>query len=448
MRLRSLVVLAVAALSSASLFSQEWLVAVPQRAIFSIAANPLNSRSMIAGNYARGFLSSTDGGETWLELSVGELGGSSQITALVYHPRDTTVLFAGGLSFNGIDRSTDGGFTWSNVLTDPVGSRFEISSSGSIAFLPSNPDTMFAVRSAPPNVYRSIDKGETWDLLSSIPNVDESARLRAIAVCPTPDSSHIMLATGRRIAIHRSTNGGKTWESTKYSMGSVPMADGSQIRWSPTVPGRVYATSTISAVGNGGLHVSDDYGITWKPMRFADTSINAIEVYAHKSGDEIFIGGGELHPSPPMFKGDSVIMRSPDGGNTWQDLSKIPWTENELGETVCSTWGFAVTQSTGPAEVFVATEVGAYRSTYVTSVQEQSSESSIHIRSAASSFTVVNPHNEPTVIVVSSILGAEVLRLKVPSAPYNRISIENLTAGAYVVYATSASGTGSALLLR
>lgn len=448
MSLRSACTLILFAISSASLFSQEWLVAVPQRAIFSIAANPVNSRSMIAGNYARGFIASADGGETWLELAVGELGGSSQITALLYNPGDTNILLAGGIGFNGIDRSTDGGFTWSNVLSDPLGSRYEFASSGSFAFMPGNPDVVFAARGVPPVIYQSGDKGETWDSLSAITGVDESARLRAIAVCPTRDSSHIMLATGRRIAMHRSTDGGKTWVNTKYTLGTAVMADGSQIRWSPTVPGRVYATSSISAVGNGGLHVSDDYGITWKLMKFSDTSFNAIEVYSHKSGDEIFLGGGEPHPSGSLVKGDSIIFRSPDGGNTWQELSKVPWTENELGDVFATVWGFAVTQGEGPAEVFMATEVGVYRSTYVTDVHEQLLNSSITIRSAASSFTIANPHNETTSVIVLNMLGSEVMRLELPPAPQNRVALEQLPAGAYVVRAISASGSGSSLILR
>ena len=447
--LKKYAVLAALVFFSLSAVAQEWYLAVPQRAVFSIATNPLNPKSMIAGNYSRGFLSSIDGGSTWLELSIGELGGTSQISALVYHPRDTAVILAGGIGFTGIDRTTDAGATWSNVLADPTGFRFEIASSGSIAFHPGQPDTIYAVRSTPTEVYRSLDAGETWELLSTVPDLDASARLRAIAVCPVPDSSNIMLITGRRTAIHRSTDGGKTWKSTKYTLGTHPFADGSQIRWSPTVRGRVYATSLVGNVGNGGLHYSDDYGLTWQLMKFKDTSLNALEVRGTNNGDEIFVGGAEILGSVAGVRGDSLIYRSADGGNTWQDLSEVPWLDNELGEVVANVWGFAVTQIDGPAEVFVATEVGAYRSTAVTSVKATTNATSpISMRQQGSTLLVRSDADESINIVVSSLEGRELLRTTFAGSGLHAVDMSSCATGVYVAGAYTATSRTSALIIR
>ncbi|MFN6112149.1 MAG: WD40/YVTN/BNR-like repeat-containing protein [Bacteroidota bacterium] len=122
--------------------SQLWLPNIQQRAIFSITTNPLNPRTLYAGGYGRALYASTDGGATWLELSVGELGGISQVSAVVINPGDTNVILAGGVNFSGVDRSTDGGISWRNVLNDPEARRFEVNSRGSIDFHPSNPDTV------------------------------------------------------------------------------------------------------------------------------------------------------------------------------------------------------------------------------------------------------------------------------------------------------------------
>ncbi len=431
------------------LTAQEWYLAVPQRAVFSIATNPLNPKSMIAGNYSRGFLSSIDGGSTWMELSIGDLGGTSQITALVYHPKDTTILLAGGIGFTGVDRSTDGGISWENVLSDPTGVRFEIASSGSIAFHPTNPDEIYVVRGTPPNVYRSIDAGQTWEEHGTISDLDASARLRAIAICPEPDSSKIMLATGRRTAIHRSVDGGKTWTSTKYTLGTHPFPDGSQIRWSPTVRGRVYAASLVGNVGNGGLHYSDDYGITWQLMKFRDTSINALEVRGTNNGDEIFIGGAQILGGTAQVWGDSIIYRSPDGGNTWQDLSDVPWLENELGEVVANVWGFAVTQTEGPAEVFVATEVGAYRSNAVTSVRELSATNDrLALRSMGSSLAVKSEIDEAFTVVLYSVEGRELLRTNLHGRGLHSVDVSQLRTGAYLATVYSATSRATSLIVR
>ncbi|MFN4985606.1 MAG: hypothetical protein ACK5GI_05625 [Ignavibacteria bacterium] len=429
--------------------AQYWNLAVPQRAVFSIATNPLNPMSMIAGNYSRGILVSGDGGATWLELAVGELGGTSQISALVYHPRDTSIILAGGIGFSGVDRTTDGGSTWENVLIDPSGIRFEIASSGSIAFHPATPDVVYVMRSNPPTLYRSNDGGETWDEAGTIPDLDASARMRAIAICPVPDSSHIMLASGRRAAIHRSTDAGKTWVSTKYNLGTHPFADGSQIRWSPTVRGRAYATSLVGNVGNGGLHYSDDYGQTWQLMKFKDTSINALEVRATNNGDEIFVGGAEILGTSTGVRGDSIIYRSADGGNTWQDLSDVPWLENELGEVVANVWGFAVTQTTGPAEVFVATEVGAYRSTAVTSVRElDRTGTALSIRNAGSNIIVTSDADDVVTLVVYSIEGRELVRTQLHGRGTLRLDVSSLQSGAYLTTAFSTASRASSLIVR
>ncbi|MFM8771106.1 MAG: WD40/YVTN/BNR-like repeat-containing protein, partial [Candidatus Kapaibacterium sp.] len=215
-------------------FAQEWLQVIPQRAIFSITSNPQNPSSLLAGCYSRTALWSTDAGATWLELSIGEMGGVSQITALVFNPGDTNVLLAGGINFSGVDRSTDGGVTWENVLIDPEGNRFEVYSNGSFAFNPRNPDTVYALRTYPAIIYRSTNKGGRWDSIGAIPKLSTSARMKSLAICPQKDSAHIMLASGRPSSIYRSTNGGKTWAATGSNVSGQPDCDAVQIRWSTT----------------------------------------------------------------------------------------------------------------------------------------------------------------------------------------------------------------------
>ncbi|MBK7186581.1 MAG: hypothetical protein IPH85_11800 [Ignavibacteria bacterium] len=433
--------------------AQEWLMTVPQKAVFSVASNPLNRSSVLAGNYSRGFLASTDGGGTWQELSVGDLSGTSQISTLLYHPRDTTTLFAGGVGFTGLDRSTDAGMTWENVLKDPVGFRFEVSCNGSIAFHPGRPDTMYVIRSSPGVIFRSVNRGENWDSIGAIPGLTGTDRMRALAICPDVDSAHIMLACGRRSTIYRSSDGGRTWASSGYAFGGQPDTDGSQIRWSPTTPGKVYATAQFSLIqntGNGGLHVSEDYGLTWKVMKFQDTSLYALEVFPTKSGDEIFVGGSQLSTSNPALKGDSIVYRSPDGGTTWQDLSNVSWTENELGESVANVWGFALVNVDGRNEVLMATEVGAYRSTAVTSVNEnRRSVGEIDLRSTGNNVLVTMPEsvNNGT-YAITTVLGQLVTTGTLSGGGIQRIDLSGYSTAPYLIRVVAGDRVGAMITIR
>ncbi|MCX6139612.1 MAG: hypothetical protein NTX15_02085, partial [Candidatus Kapabacteria bacterium] len=433
--------------------SQDWLLTVPQRAVFSVASNPLNRASVVAGNYSRGFVTSADGGTTWQELSVGDPSGTSQMSALLFHPRDTLTLFAGGIGFTGLDRSTDGGFTWENVLKDPIGSRFEVASNGSIAFYPGRPDTMYVIRSSPGVVFRSVNRGENWDSIGIVPGLSGSDRMRALAICPNADSAKIMLACGRKSAIYRSTDGGKTWASTGYAFGGQPDTDGAQIRWSPTIPGKVYAVAQYSLIqntGNGGLYVSTDYGVTWAIKKFQDTSLYALEVFPTKNGDEIFVGGSQLSITSPALKGDSIVYRSIDGGTTWQDLSNVAWVENELNEVVANVWGFALVKVGDRQEVLMATEVGAYRSASVTSVTEGGlSTKQMQLLSSGSSVLVSMPENVAECsYAVSTILGQTISMGTLRGVGVQRIDLSAYPMAPYLVRVFSGEHSGVILTSR
>ena len=453
MKIRYAVVFALFALLSIASSAQEWLLTVPQRAVFSVASNPLNRSSVIAGNYSREFLTSADGGSTWQSLSIGEATGSSQISTLLFHPRDTLTLFAGGVGFTGLERSTDGGYSWENVLKDPIGFRFEVASNGCVAFHPGRPDTMYVIRSNPAVIFRSVNRGENWDSIGVIPGLSGSDRMRALAICPDVDSANIMLACGRRSSIYRSKNGGKTWASTGYAFGGQPDTDGAQIRWSPTVPGKVYAVAQYSLVqntSNGGLHISTDYGVTWAIKKFMDTSLFALEVFPTKNGDEIFVGGSQLSITSPSLKGDSIVFRSVDGGTTWQDLSNVQWVENELEELAANVWGFALVNVEGHTEVLMATEVGVYRSTAVTSVRENSrSLQQISLRSTGASVLVTMPEGiHAGSYAISTLLGQIISTGALNGTGVQRIDLSGFPAAPYLIRVNAGEFVGATITTR
>lgn len=412
--------------------SQTWTPVVANRAIFSIAANPKNPQVLYAGNVARMFLRSNDGGQTWQDLEIGSFGGASQIMMMAVHPVDTAIVFAGGQGLDGLTRSIDGGLTWSTVLTSSDGGRLEIGGSSALAFHPSAPDTVYAIRFSNGIVYRSSDKGATWDSLSTPAGIIGTDRMRVISVCP--DSSNVMIAAGRRAYMYRSADGGRTWAPATVSYALHPDMDIANIVWSPTIPGTAYATAQKSLWGNtsnAGLIKTTDYGNTWDRWRFIDTAFYALHVRATKQGDEIFLGGCQFDfPSDSgKIRGDSIVMRNVNGGDAWQDLSDVAWMQNEVGDIGKNVWGFAVTERNGYPVVLMATDGGVFESNQVTSVSNAPSFTS-ELRSAMWTNGETLTVDRPTAYSIVDLQGRTIERGILTS---ERLRIDHLDRGTYLL---------------
>jgi len=360
-------------------FGQTWSPVLSNRAIFSIAANPANEQTLFAGNQARIFFRSYDGGLSWEEMSIGSWGGASQLSVMMVHPLDTAVILAGGIGLDGLARSTDHGASWSTVLKASDQSRFELGGAGALAMDPSAPRTMYAVRYQHGEVYRSTDAGATWELWSTVPGLEGTDQLRALSVSPT--DPNVLLVAGRRAHIQRSTDGGRSWDSTELTGITLQRdEDVAQFAWSPLQNGVVYATvqrSLHPLKNSAGLWRSTDHGQSWTRWRFVDTSLYAINVYSGYYGDELWIGGNQVDfpPDSGLIKGDSMLLRSTDGGTSWTIDSSLPWMEDEISDLGTNIWGFArVALPSIPEQLvyrhLIATDGGIFARDIATSVAD------------------------------------------------------------------------------
>lgn len=454
--MRTILSVGVILLASVCASAQQWLTVIPNRAVYSLAVNPLNPRTVLAGNMARTLFRSSDGGATWEESAIQSAGGSSLITCLLIHPADTSIVFAGGVGFDGIDRSTDNGVTWSNVLRDPVGSRMEFVGE-SIQAHPTNPDTMYALRNAPGIVYRSTDRGATWDSLSTIPTTVGTDRFEAIAVAP--DSTNIILVGGRVAFMYRSVDGGKTFVRGPRLTGH-PDSEISLLRWSPSRPGTVYATvqyQLAQNVNNAGLYQSTDWGLTWKQIAHNNVSLYALEVFPGLTAtdpDVIFVGGNQPPLSPAQIKGDSLAFKSIDGGVTWQEITGVPWTENELMEVNTNVWAFAKVRHQDVDAMMLASEAGVFLSTTLASVATGSaaaSASGLSVRVQGDGSIILNKASAEGAASVhflsvdGSLIATHDVTMHGGSV---RLSPHHLPQGAYIVVLRDPSSTSSALMIR
>ncbi|MGB3546047.1 MAG: glycosyl hydrolase [Saprospiraceae bacterium] len=225
-----------------------------------------------------GVWKTTDGGQTWTNISDGFFGGS--IGAVAVSESDPNVLYVGGgevtvrgnvSSGYGMYRSEDGGRSWQEI---------GLKNSRHIPRLrihPRNPDLIYAAvlgdlykSSDERGVYRSKDGGQTWQRV-----LFANADAGAVDLVLDPTNPKIIWASTWRIrrtpyslesggegsALWKSTDGGDTWKDMSKTKGLPGGLWGiSGIAVSPVNPQRMFLQLENE---KGGLFRSDDAGETW-----------------------------------------------------------------------------------------------------------------------------------------------------------------------------------------
>lgn len=211
-------------------------------------------------NEMRGVYKTTDGGKTWKRtLFVNNQSGTSD---LVMEPGNPQVLYAGtwrmirtpysmesGGEGSGLWKSTDGGETWMNVSAKkglPKGLWGIVG----VAVAPSNPDKIYAIiENASGGLFASSDGGETWTLTSSDNNIRQRAWYYT-KVFVDPKNENTVYAPN--VGFMRSRDGGKTFQSVR-----TPHSDHHDLWIDPENPGRMIVAD------DGGAQVSFDGGENW-----------------------------------------------------------------------------------------------------------------------------------------------------------------------------------------
>ncbi len=146
---------------------------------------------------------------TWSPLGPGNVGGRTR--ALVFHPQNANILYAGGVA-GGVWKSTDGGASWRAL--DDLMANLAVTS---LALDPSNPQVLYAgtgegffsgdiVRGA--GIFRSTDGGEHWERLASTDN-PSFHYVNDIVVSPH-SGSRLYAATFT--GVWRSLDAGRSWD--------------------------------------------------------------------------------------------------------------------------------------------------------------------------------------------------------------------------------------------
>ena len=255
--------------------------------VYSIGCITLdaNSRNLWVGSgenvggrhisFGDGIYLSKDGGRTWKNMG---LKSSNHISKIVVHPTNPDVVWvaAQGPLWNvggdrGVYKSVDGGKKWKRVLGDA-----EWTGATDLLIDPRNPDILYAA---------------TWQ------------RHRTVAS---------YLGGGPKSGIHKSIDGGKTWQKLKTglpsgSVGKIGLAI------SPQNPDVLYA-AIETQLKKGGFYRSSNRGMSWT-----------------KQSDQISAGTGphyyqEIWASPHQFDrvyfANNYFKVTNDGGKTFQGVGK------------------------------------------------------------------------------------------------------------------------------
>jgi photosystem II stability/assembly factor-like uncharacterized protein len=260
---------------------------------------------------------STDGGAAWTLLPAA-LG----IRALAVAPDGTLVA---GTGF-GIARSADRGDTWSPALPlDPLHSAPPQDAIGGLLVTPAG--ALLAYGSS--GLWRSIDNGASWQ------SSDQGmVALSGFSVAVAPAGPEVVLASAGSgqpggNAIFRSADQGASWARLFSSLSyDFPIT---ALTFDPRAPRHV------DGLGSDGqadfLVESRDRGRTWRrvPLPYAcgggDSICSVtIDTLAVDPGDPdvLFLAGLFFF----HFGGNGpFLLRSDDGGVTWQDIAKPPGIE-------------------------------------------------------------------------------------------------------------------------
>ena len=237
--------------------------------------NPDIVFAAVFGKYAvpsaeRGVFKSTDGGVTWrkvlyrddrtgaVDVEIDRTNPRVVYAALWEAYRKEYTASSGGPG-SGLFKSTDGGETWTEITRHP-GLPAGVDGKIGIAVSPANPDRVYAlIENAAGGLYRSDDAGATWKLINGSHDVRQRA-FYYTHVYADPKNENLVYM--QNTDLFKSVDGGKTLTTLRGTHG-----DFHDLWIDPD-------QSDHMVVGNdGGGAVTTDGGKTWTPETYSTAQL-------------------------------------------------------------------------------------------------------------------------------------------------------------------------------
>ncbi|HWS53907.1 MAG TPA: hypothetical protein VN228_07265, partial [Pyrinomonadaceae bacterium] len=211
-------------------------------------------------NEQRGVFRSKDGGRTWERILYrGPRAGAIDLT---FDPTNPSILYASlwdvirrpwsmesGGPASGLFKSTDGGDTWAEITRNPGLPRGLVGKIG-VTVSPANPDRVWAIVEAEDGgVFRSDNAGRTWAKVNESRNLRQRAwyYTRINADPANPETVYVL-----NVGFHKSNDGGRT-----FTQVPTPHSDNHDLWIAPEDPARMIEGN------DGGANVSFNGGRSW-----------------------------------------------------------------------------------------------------------------------------------------------------------------------------------------
>ncbi len=292
-------------LVSSPALAQQWVALGPDGGdVRSFGRDPHAPSRILLGTSAGQLFQSQNDGKTWTRFV--HLGDARDLVLdhIVFHPQREGVIYVAAWSVEentgDIFRSVDNGKTW-KALKEMKGKSVR-----SFDLAPSNPEVMVA--GALDGVYRSLDGGERWSLISP-PNHADIRNIESVAIDPrNPETIYV----GTWHLPWKTTDGGLTWTNIKH--GIIDDSDVFSIIIDPADPAVVYASAC------SGIYKSESSGAQFRKVQGMPFSARRTRVLKQDPAQRNVVYAGTTEG----------LWKTVDSGLTWKRMSAANIIVNDV----------------------------------------------------------------------------------------------------------------------
>lgn len=280
--------------NSATNTSQNWTMSVPGDG-FTCIMDPVNPSIWYASELFNGRLKTIDAGATYDTIQTGIVDPTYFLISMVMDPNNNQVLYT-GTDVN-LYKSVDAGLTWNVLSNKPYITSIAIDKQNSnLIYICNDPAAGVSY------IYRSVDAGVTWvyigepgdKIIDMETDPNTTGTVYAVRGTYTPGKQ-----------VYKSTNSGTSWINITGDLPAIPVN---------TITLDKFNSNHIYVGTDLGVYLTTDGGITWNPF---NDNLPLVVVQ-------------DMH----YFVGDSTIRIGTHGRGVWKTKSALTVSVDEIAENI------------------------------------------------------------------------------------------------------------------